>query len=420
MDKNSHAYFIQLLRRELIPAMGCTEPIAIAYAAALGKRILGDMPESVEGYMSGNIVKNVKCVIVPNSGGRSGIDVAVALGLAAGDDSLKLEVVSQATDEQREVMCQILEEKSIHIRLSESEIPLDIQLVLRKGADSVTVRIAQTHLNVVLLQRNDEVLIRKELNNDTHPVNTDVIVVDDILQFADECPLELIEDVLDMQIRCNSAIAQEGLTNSWGSCVGQTMLESDSSIRTRAAAAAAAGSDARMNGCEMPVVINSGSGNQGLTVSLPLIVYARELGKRHEELLRALLVSNLMAICQKKRIGSLSAYCGAISAAAAAAAGLAKLRGENNQCIVEAYSNALDMASGIICDGASASCAAKIAIGIYSALLGVDIAKQKRSFQPSDGIVGHSVDDTIAHVATIARVGMKQTDREILHIMLKD
>ena len=420
MDKHKQDYFVSLLKKELIPAMGCTEPIAIAYAAALGRRILGGMPDAVEGYMSGNIVKNVKCVIVPNSGGRSGMNVAVALGLAAGDDSLALEVISRATDEQREEMRRILEKNIIQIHLSNSVIPLDILLLLRRGADTVTVRIADTHLNVVHLQRNDEILIHKELDDTSLPVISEVIMVEDILQFAAECPLEPVEELLETQIRCNTAIAEEGLRNPWGSCVGQTMVESDTSLRTRAAAAAAAGSDARMNGCELPVVINSGSGNQGLTVSLPLIVYAKEMHSSHEDLLRALIVSNLMAICQKKQIGSLSAYCGAVSAAAAAAAGLARLMGESDRVVMESYSNALDMASGIVCDGASASCSGKIATGIYAGMLGIDMAKKKRSFNPADGIVGQTTNDTIAHVGTIARVGMKETDREILHIMLKN
>lgn len=420
MDRKTEDFFVELLHRELIPAMGCTEPIAIAYAAALGRRILGGVPDAVEGYMSGNIVKNVKCVVVPNSCGKRGMDVAIALGLAGGDDGQDLEVIADVTEEQREEMCRILERNIIRLELSDSTIPLDITLVLHRGSDTVEVRIAESHLNVVYLRKNDEVLVDKQVENAAEAPAAVVIHVKDVLRFADECPLERVSEVLDHQIRCNTAISQEGLKNKWGSCVGQTMMESDSSIRTRAVAAAAAGSDARMNGCELPVVINSGSGNQGLTVSLPVITYAAELNKTHEELLRALIVSNLMAITQKKQIGSLSAYCGAVSAAAAAAAGLAKLFGESDECIIASYSNALTIASGIVCDGASASCAGKIATGLYAGMLGIDMARKNRSFPPSDGIVGHSTDETIANVGTIARVGMKETDRRILQIMLEN
>ena len=403
MDRKTEDFFVELLHRELIPAMGCTEPIAIAYAAALGRRILGGVPDAVEGYMSGNIVKNVKCVVVPNSCGKRGMDVAIALGLAGGDDGQDLEVIADVTEEQREEMCRILERNIIRLELSDSTIPLDITLVLHRGSDTVEVRIAESHLNVVYLRKNDEVLVDKQVENAAEAPAAVVIHVKDVLRFADECPLERVSEVLDHQIRCNTAISQEGLKNKWGSCVGQTMMESDSSIRTRAVAAAAAGSDARMNGCELPV-----------------ITYAAELNKTHEELLRALIVSNLMAITQKKQIGSLSAYCGAVSAAAAAAAGLAKLFGESDECIIASYSNALTIASGIVCDGASASCAGKIATGLYAGMLGIDMARKNRSFPPSDGIVGHSIDETIANVGTIARVGMKETDRRILQIMLEN
>lgn len=410
---------VELLNEELIAALGCTEPIAIAYGAALGRRILGAMPERVVGHMSGNIVKNVKCVVVPNSGGRRGIDVAIALGLAAGDDSKKLEVIAEVTDDQRKEMERLLQAGVIHVELSESSIPLDIRLDLCRGDDRVNVRIAQSHLNVVHLSRNEKVLVHRSVE-ETVVQTQPMLSTEEILEFADTCPLEEVEDILNRQIECNLAIADEGLQNPWGSCVGQTIRQVYPEAWGQAMAAAAAGSDARMNGCELPVVINSGSGNQGITVSMPVVVYAKYLGSSHEQTLRALLVSNLLAICQKKQIGSLSAYCGAVSAGCAAAAGVAYLKGGSRQMVLETFSNGLDIVSGVICDGASASCAGKIAVGIFAGFLGMNIAENRCSFKPEDGIVGINTDDTVAHIGKIARIGMKQTDWEILKIMLEN
>lgn len=409
--------FIQLLRDELIPAFGCTEPIAIAYAAAVGRRVLGNIPEHVDAYMSGNIIKNVKCVVVPNSGGCRGIDVAVALGLVGGDDSKKLEVISAVTDEHRQEMQRLLDADMIHVELLDSDVTLDIILELRHGTDTVKIRIAETHLNIVYLAKNAEVIINTPVSASGTPAKK-LLRAEDILEFADTCPLEEIQPILEHQIVCNRAISQEGLTNKWGSCIGQTIREGDSGIRAKAIAAAAAGSDARMNGCELPVVINSGSGNQGITACMPVVVYAEEMGVEKELMLRALLVSNLLAICQKKHIGSLSAYCGAVSAGCAAAAGVAYLSGLSHQLVLDTFSNGLDIASGVVCDGASASCAGKIAVGVFAGLMGMDMAHKERNILPGDGIVGGDVNETISHVGRIARDGMKETDQEILHIML--
>ena len=418
MEQKEMAEYTAILREELIPAMGCTEPISIAYAAAVALRLLGRMPERVEGLMSGNIVKNVKCVIVPNSGGEKGINVAIALGLAAGDPDKKLEVVADVDDAGRERMRALLRSGIITSALSESEIPLDIELKLTAGEDTVSIRIAETHLNIVHLEKNGRILTDKPVSRTTTP-HCD-LTAEKILDYARDCPLEDVEELLDRQIRYNEAISREGLRSPWGSCIGQTILQENGDVRARAAAWAAAGSDARMNGCELPVVINSGSGNQGITVCLPVLAYARELQSSRETTLRALLVSNLLAIYQKKQIGSLSAYCGAVSAACGAAAGIAYLRGLPRKTIMDTFSNGLAIASGVVCDGASASCAGKIAIGVFSGLLGMDLACRECSLLPGEGIVGSNIDSTVSHVAAIARDGMHQTDREILQIMMNE
>lgn len=419
MDYKEHQQIVHLLRNELIPALGCTEPIAIAYAAAVGRRVLGTMPEHVTAYMSGNIVKNVKCVVVPNSGGCRGIEVAVALGLAGGDDAKKLEVISEVNDEQRRQMHEFLNAGIIQVELLDSDVTLDIILELKKEDNFVKIRIAETHLNIVHLEKNGNIIIDTGVSSQKKS-EIKAISAGEILDFADTCPLDDVRPILTHQIACNKAIAKEGLDNDWGACIGQTIQKEDSSIRAKMIAVAAAGSDARMNGCELPVVINSGSGNQGITVSMPVVTYAEAVGASEEQLFRALLISNLLAICQKKHIGSLSAYCGAVSAGCAAAAGVAYLKGLSHEAVLSTFSNGLDIASGVICDGASASCAGKIAIGVFAGLLGMDMAEKNRNILPGDGIVGESVDKTISHVGLVARDGMKETDRVILQIMLNN
>lgn len=419
MDYREQRQIVQLLRNELLPALGCTEPIAIAYAAAVGRRILGAVPEHVDAYMSGNIVKNVKCVVVPNSGGCRGIEVAVALGLAGGDDAKNLEVISEVNDEQRRQMHGLLKAGIIRVELLDSELTLDMILELKKGEDFVKIRIAQTHLNIVYLEKNGDVIIDTRVSGQKK-TEANVISAEEILEFADSCPLEDVRPILEHQIACNKAISKEGMDSNWGARIGQTIQEGDSGIRARMIAAAAAGSDARMNGCELPVVINSGSGNQGITVCMPVVTYAEAAGASEQQLFRALLVSNLLAICQKKHIGSLSAYCGAVSAGCAAAAGVAYLKGLSHEVVLSTFSNGLDIASGVVCDGASASCAGKIAVGIFAGLLGMDMAEKNRNIFPGDGIVGKSIDETISNVGRIARDGMKETDREILQIMLNN
>ncbi len=413
-DRERHR-FVRMLQEELIPALGCTEPIAIAYAAAVGRRTLGGMPERVDAYVSGNIVKNAKCVVVPNSGGCCGIEAAVALGLAGGDDTKELEVISGITKEQCREMHEIMAAEIIGVALLETEDTLDIVLELKRGADRVKVRIARSHLNIVCLEKNGNAIICKAESNQER-VEAGKISAWEILDFADTCPLEEVRPILKRQIACNRAISKEGLSGEWGACIGQTVRGGD--IRMEMIAAAAAGSDARMDGCELPVVINSGSGNQGITACMPVVTYAEATGADEERLFRALLVSNLLAICQKKQIGSLSAYCGAVSAGCAAAAGVAYLKGLSHEEVLNTFSNGLDIASGVVCDGASASCAGKIAVGVFAGLLGLDMAERRRNILPGDGIVGKDADETIAHVGRIARDGMRETDREILQIML--
>ena len=319
-DRERHR-FVRMLQEELIPALGCTEPIAIAYAAAVGRRTLGGMPERVDAYVSGNIVKNAKCVVVPNSGGCRGIEAAVALGLAGGDDTKELEVISGITKEQCREVHEIMAAEIIGVALLDTEDTLDIILELKRGADRVKVRIARSHLNIVCLEKNGNAIICKAESNQER-VEAGKISAWEILDFADTCPLEEVRPILKRQIACNRAISKEGLSGEWGACIGQTVRGGD--IRMEMIAAAAAGSDARMDGCELPVVINSGSGNQGITACMPVVTYAEATGADEERLFRALLVSNLLAICQKKQIGSLSAYCGAVSAGCAAAAGVGR------------------------------------------------------------------------------------------------
>ena len=417
MDEHN---YIRILREELRPAMGCTEPIAIAYAAAKARDVLGAMPDRLLAEVSGNIVKNVKSVVIPHTGGLRGIPAAVAAGCAAGDAGAELSVLSQVTSAQAEGIAVYLEKTPIEVRCAEDAHIFDIRITAFRGDDSAFVRIADYHTNLVCIRRNGETLLEREcVTREEGLTDRSCLSIAGIVEFADSVDPEAVAPILEKQISCNMAIAEEGLRNNYGANIGKTLLRMGNDLNSKMRAWAAAASDARMNGCELPVVINSGSGNQGITASVPVIVCAREMGKSREELLRALCVSNLVTIHQKTGIGRLSAYCGAVSAGVGAGAGVAYLKGGDYEMIAHTVVNAVAVTSGIICDGAKASCAAKIASAVDAGLLGLAMYENGNQFFGGDGIVKKGVENTIATVARLARVGMEQTDKEIIHLMME-
>ena len=423
MDCRDSCYskYIQILHEELQPAMGCTEPIALAYAAAKARAVLGALPERLVAEVSGNIIKNVKSVVIPHTGGLRGIPAAVAAGAVAGDPEGELEVISHVSEEEIRSIERYLEVTPIEVRCGDTRHTFDIQMTAFKGEDSAFVRIVDYHTNIACVRRNGETLLEKEcVNKEEGLTDRTCLSVEGIVAFADCVDPADVKDVLERQISYNMAIAQEGLRGNYGANIGKTILlnrENDINYQMRAWAAAA--SDARMNGCELPVIINSGSGNQGITASVPVIVYARETGKTEEELLRALCVSNLVTAHLKTDIGRLSAYCGAVSAGVGAGAGLAYLKGGRFETVAHTVVNAIAVASGMICDGAKASCAAKIAAAVDAGLLGLAMYENGNEFFGGDGIVKKGVENTISTVGRLARIGMEQTDKEIIHLMME-
>ena len=425
MDRTNVKYnaYIQILEEELVPAMGCTEPIAIAYGAAKAREVLGALPDEVVVEASGNIIKNVKSVVVPNTGGLHGIEAAAAAGVVAGRAELMLEVISQVTREQQEEMRAYLKEHPVRVEFLDGDLVFDIRITLKKGADTAVVRIANYHTNIVRIERSGQVLLDLpvEANDESGLTDRSLLTMADIYDFAQTVDIADVKELLDRQIDCNMAISQEGLTHSYGANIGQVIRNSspaDDPI-AKAKAAAAAGSDARMGGCEMPVIINSGSGNQGMTASVPVIVYGREKGVSEEKLYRALVLSNLITIHQKTRIGRLSAYCGAVSAGAAAGAGIAYLDGGGYEEVIHTVVNALAIVSGMICDGAKASCAGKIAAAIDAGVLGYRMYQNGQQFYGGDGIISQGVEKTLDNVGRLGKIGMRSTDKEILQIMLQ-
>ena len=431
MNPNSEIYraYVQTLKEELIPAMGCTEPIAIAYAAAKAREVLGCVPDMVKIGVSNNIIKNVKSVIVPNTGGMKGIEAAAVAGIVAGQADKSLEVISQVSAEQKQAMRAFLNTVPVAVEAIDNGIVFDLIVALYCGTQSAMVRITHYHTNIVSIKKNGEVILERteekggacggENPAETGLTDRSLLNVADIYDFANTCDLADICPVLDTQIRYNMAISEEGLRGDYGANVGSTMLKFyGSEVRNRAIAKAAAGSDARMSGCELPVVINSGSGNQGLTVSVPVIEYARELGVSEEMLCRALALANLIAIHEKTGIGRLSAYCGAVSAGCAAGCGIAYLQGADCKAISHTLVNSLAIVSGIICDGAKPSCAAKIASSVQAGILGYHMYLNGQQFRSGDGIVTKGVEATIRNVGRLGRDGMRETDKEIVKIML--
>lgn len=425
MNRELYNTYVHILEEELIPAMGCTEPIAIAYAASIARAALGMLPEHVEIHVSGNIIKNVKSVIVPHTCGLHGIEAAVAAGLVAGDQQRELEVIADVTEEQIKQIKAYLEQTEITVAQAETERVFEIDLRAEKDGRRVQVKIVDGHTNVVLVRRNEEILYESSMLSEApdeavHKTDHSLLEVEKIVLFAEEVELEDVTEVLERQITYNTAIAEEGLRGKYGANIGNVLLTAyGNSVGNRAKAWAAAGSDARMSGCELPVVINSGSGNQGITVSLPIIVYAEELHASKEQLYRALVIGNLIAIHLKTGIGCLSAYCGATSAGCGAAAGITYLYGGGYKEIAHTVVNALAINSGMVCDGAKASCAAKIASAVGAGLLGMEMYRQGSQFVGGDGIVTKGVEKTIMNVGDLAREGMAQTDKEIIQIMLR-
>lgn len=419
-DSNYTAY-LQILGEELLPAMGCTEPIALAYAAARARVLLGGLPERVEVGASGSIIKNVKSVIVPNTGHLKGIEAAVAAGLVAGDPSQELQVIASVTPEQAGQVKQFMDSTPITVNHLENGLTFDIVIALYRGEHSARVRIANYHTNVVLEERDGEVVTHLPVVGEDEEGLTDrtLLTMERIWDFTHTVEIADVRELLDKQIACNTAISEEGLRGNYGANIGKVLLDVyGDDIRNRAKAKAAAGSDARMSGCELPVIINSGSGNQGMTVSLPVIEYARELGVGEEKTYRALVLSNLCAIHQKTRIGRLSAYCGAVSAGAAAGAGIAYLCGGDYETVVHTVVNALAVVSGMVCDGAKASCAAKIASSVDAGIMGYEMYTRGQQFYGGDGILTKGVEETIRNVGRLGREGMRETNEEIIKIMI--
>ena len=436
MERTSKTYqaYVQILKEELIPAMGCTEPIAIAYAAAKAREVLGCQPDKVEIGVSNNIIKNVKSVIVPNTDGMKGIEAAAAAGIVGGRADKALEVIADVTDEQKAGMRAFLQNTPVRVEAVDNGQIFDIIIRLYAGASSALVRIAQYHTNIVRIEKDGGLLLDKPVEetasacghegpapSESGLTDKSLLTIADILDFADICDLADIRPVLDTQIAYNTQISEEGLLGDYGANIGSTMLKFyGDDVRNRAIAKAAAGSDARMSGCELPVVINSGSGNQGITVSVPVIEYAKALAVPKDRLYRALAVSNLIAIHEKSGIGRLSAYCGAVSAGCAAGCGIAYLQGADYEAIAHTLVNSLAIVSGIICDGAKPSCAAKIASSVEAGIMGYHMYLNGQQFRAGDGIVTKGVENTIRNVGQLGREGMRETDKEIVRIMMQD
>lgn len=414
--------YLKILQEELVPATGCTEPIAIAYGAAKARELLGVLPESVLVEASGNIIKNVKSVVVPNTNSLKGIEAAAAAGIVAGQSDKILEVISEVTPAQRAEIRVYLADHPIVVKPAEGDKVFDILITLRAGNDHVKLRISDYHTHIVYIEKNGEVLFQsgEVLSDSARDMLTDrsCLSVEGVLDFASTCNLEDVRALIERQIDYNYAIAEEGMRNSWGANIGSVLKEHYGvGIYSRARYMAAAGSDARMSGCEMPVIIVSGSGNQGITASVPVVEYAKELNVSRDQMVRAVLLSDLLTIHLKTGIGRLSAYCGAVSAGCSAGAAIAYLHGGGFREIAHTLVNSLAIVSGMICDGAKASCAAKISAAVDAGLVGYSMFRSGQQFRGGDGIVTKGVEETIRNIGRLGRLGMRETDREIIRIM---
>ena len=408
---------------ELKPALGCTEPIAIAFASATARATLQDMPDRITVECSGNIVKNVKGVTVPNSNGMKGIEAAAVLGAVGGDENKALEVLSSVTDDDIEKTKKLLASSICTTVLAEGVPGLYISVKAEKGSESAEATIIDCHNEICSLKKNGQLISSKNRSQGESDEDNlkKHLSVEGIIEYGREADLSMVEDVIRNQWTTNEKIAEAGLKEEYGATIGRTLIKryDKDDVRIRARAKAAAGSDARMSGCSLPVVINSGSGNQGLTVSLPVIEYGKALSKTDDEIIRALAVSNLIAIHQKRYIGPLSAYCGAVSAAAGAAAGIAFISGMDEKVISDSITNTLASVGGIVCDGAKPSCAAKISSALEAAILGFELAQEKKAFENGEGLVKENVEKTIETFGKVGKEGMKETDIEILHLMIE-
>ncbi len=423
MDRQIQDKFENILMEDLVLALGCTEPIAIALAAAKSREVLGETPDRIVLYCSGNIIKNAKSVTVPNSGGLKGINVAAALGIIGGDSSKNLNVLEGITEEDIQKANALIEAGAFTIELVEGIANLYIKSEVHAGDRCASVEIKDGHTNITEIVKDGEVLHSTEDGAKSVSVDTSILSVANILEFANAVNFEErpgLKELLENQIKYNSAISKEGLNVDYGLAIGRTIIENGNvnDIKIQVKANTAAGSDARMGGSTLPVMINSGSGNQGMTVSIPVITYANHLGASHEKLLRALVVSNLMGIHQKQYIGKLSAFCGVVSASSASGCGIGYLLDMSEEQIGDILTNTLVTSGGIVCDGAKASCASKIAVSLENTLLSIDLAKKHKAFAAGDGIVGEDIEHTIQNVGRMGKEGMKSTDIEILNIMI--
>ena len=422
MEKTPHYdSYVKILEEELIPAMGCTEPIAIALAAAKARETLGSMPLACRVEVSGNIIKNVKAVTVPNTGGLKGIEAAAAAGIVAGKAELELEVLSQVTAEEIAAMAEFLKDCEMTVVPALGDRVFYICVTAEGGGHSASCEIVDYHTNITCIQKDGKVVFQSQGGSGEKQEQTDrsVLSVEEIIRFADCLDTADVAEVIRRQVAYNSAISAEGLKGGWGAEVGKTIRDVyGDDVAVRAKAAAAAGSDARMSGCELPVVIVSGSGNQGMTTSLPVIEYARDMGADEDALIRALVMADLVTIHQKTGIGRLSAFCGAVSAGCGAASGVAYLKGGRYREVAHTIANALAICSGMICDGAKPSCAAKIAAAVDAGLMGYHMFMSGHQFVDGEGIIKKGVENTIGNVGRLAREGMRRTDEEILHIMV--
>ncbi len=423
MQKGDRLYqqYVNILKEELRPAMGFTEPIALAYAGAKARQLLGCVPEKIKLFVSGNIIKNVKSVVVPNTGGQHGMAAAVCAGILLGDADRELEVISTIPARCHAELKQFIDTVDIEIQPAYSDLVFDIDLFLYAGEDTVRLRIINHHTNIVRMQKNEEILLDLPIceSSEDHLTDKSCLTIEKIVEFADCLDVEDVREYVGRQIEYNMTIAEEGIRGNWGANVGSVILRyHGNSVEKMACAYAAAGSDARMSGCEKPVMIVSGSGNQGITASVPVAIFARETGKTEEELLKAVTLSDLVTIHQKSGIGRLSAYCGAISAGCGAGAGIAYLQGGDARAVAHTVVNAVAILSGTICDGAKPSCAAKIASAVDAGILGYHMYLENQQFYSGDGIVTKGVDNTVRNVGILAREGMRETDRTILEIML--
>ena len=419
-EDNIYQIYVQILKEELVTAMGCTEPIAISYAAAKARAVLGELPEKIVVKASGSIIKNVKSVVVPNTGGLRGIEAAAAAGVVCRKENKKLEVLSEIESEDIERIKGYLGQADIKVEYQETGRTFDLSVCVYKEHSQASVRITDYHTNIVQIEKNWE-FIRDDLKDEKiEKANRDVLSMENIWEFVRCADIEDVKETLDKQIECNMKIAREGIRGNYGANIGSILLKMEGdSVQVRAKAMAAAGSDARMNGCGLPVVINSGSGNQGITCSVPVLVYGESLNCDIEKIYRALLLSNLTAIYIKAGIGTLSAYCGAVSAGAAAGAGIAYLHGGGYEEIKHTVVNALAIVSGIVCDGAKASCAAKIASSVEAGIVGYYMYLNEQEFCAGEGIVAEGIDRTIENIGILGKEGMKETNKKIIEMMIK-